>query len=232
MTQDYSLPKSSPPDPGNSIIHERVFELLREAIIAGQFAPGSTISVRKLAAEYDVSAMPAREAIRRLVAMGALEMTETRRIKLASMSHDKLEEIRIARLALEPLLAAKACEKVAKRAREKKRLIEAITRYDNEMDAAIESGDATNYARCNSEFHFTLYRASEAPVLLALVESLWLQFGPFMRVVIGRLGTGWVKDDKHKNAIAALQDNDSQRLMQAISEDISDGIKTISKPQL
>lgn len=213
----------------DSVIHEHVFERVREAIISGQFSPGSTISVRKLASEYGVSAMPAREAIRRLVAMGALEMTDTRRITLATMSQKKLAEIRLARLALEPVLAVKALEHVTGSARAKKRLIDELTRCDTDLDAAISSGDATDYARFNSEFHFALYRVSEASVILGLVESLWMQFGPFMRVVIGRMGTAWFKDDKHKEAIAAIRDEDPGRLQQAISADIGDGMTSISE---
>lgn len=176
-----------------------------------------------------MSAMPAREAMRRLVATGALEMTDTRRIKLARMSQAKLLEIRVARLALEPFLAVKALETVSTSARAKKRLIDKLVKYDTEMDAAIVSGDVSSYARCNSEFHFSLYRASDATVALGLVESLWLQFGPFIRVVIGRLGTASLKDDKHKNAILALRDNDPKRLEKAITADISDGMDNISE---
>ena len=220
---------SSEPTSGaaSGVVHEHIFELLREAIISGKFSPGSTISVRKLATEYKVSAMPAREAIRRLVAIGALEMTDTRRIKLASMSSEKLEEIRIARLALEPLLAVKAWEKVRSNARLKKRLIDTMTSADNAMDIAIERGDATSYARCNSDFHFALYRSSEATVMLGLVESLWLQFGPYMRLVIGQLGTSWLKDDKHKRAIEAILTDDPDRLHEAISADIAEGLANI-----
>jgi len=223
------LSKSVTSSVSDNVVHEHVFERVREAIISGQFSPGSTISVRKLASEYGVSAMPAREAIRRLVAMGALEMTDTRRITLATMSQEKLAEIRLARLALEPVLAVKALERVAGVARAKKRLIDTLTQCDTDLDVAISSGDATDYARCNSEFHFALYRASEASVMLALVESLWMQFGPFMRVVIGRKGTAWFKDDKHKEAIAAICDEDPMRLKQAISEDIGDGMMSISE---
>lgn len=223
------MPNTISPSSSGSVVHEQVFERVREAIISGQFSPGSAISVRKLASEYGVSAMPAREAIRRLVAMGALEMTDTRRITLATMSQDKLAEIGIARLALEPVLAMKASEKVSGSHRAKKRLIDLLTHCDNELDVAIESGDATDYARHNSEFHFALYRASEANVMLSLVESLWMQFGPFMRVVIGRKGTSWFKDDKHKAAIEAIRADDSVLLRQAIYEDISDGLKSISE---
>lgn len=202
---------------------------MREAIITGQFSPGSSVSVRKLASEYGVSAMPARETIRQLVAMGALEMTGTRRITLATMSQEKLAEIRLARLALEPLLAVKAWEKVSNSPRAKKRLVDRMTQCDNELDVAIASGHATDYARANSEFHFALYRASEASVMLGLVESLWMQFGPFMRVVVGRLGTSWFKDDQHKHAIKAIQDDDPVRVKQAISDDIGDGMARISE---
>lgn len=223
------LPKTLSTLSSGNVVHEHVFERVREAIISGQFSPGSTISVRKLASEYGVSAMPAREAIRRLVAMGALEMTDTRRITLATMSQEKLAEIRVARLALEPELAVKAWEKVSGRPRAKKRLIDLMTRCDTQLDVAITSGDATDYARHNSEFHFALYRASEASVMLGLVESLWMQFGPFMRVVIGRMGTAWFKDDKHKDAIDAIRDDDPVRLKQAIRDDIGDGMTSISE---
>ena len=223
------MPSTTSAAGSNKIVHEHVFERVSQAIISGQFSPRSTISVRKLASEYGVSAMPAREAIRRLVAMGALEMTDTRRITLAKMSEAKLQEIRVARLALEPFLAVKAWEAVSMSARAKKRLIDQLVKCDTEMDAAIKSGDVSSYARCNSDFHFSLYRASEASVVLGLVESLWLQFGPFMRVVIGRLGTAWLKDDKHKDAIAALRNDDPALLESAITADISEGMDNISE---
>lgn len=211
------------------VVHEHVFEKVREAIISGQFSPGDAISVRKLASQYGVSAMPAREAIRRLVAMGALEMTETRRITLASMSQKKLSEIRRGRLALEPMLAIEALKQVQTNAKNKRLLIEKLTRLDDELDLAIESGDASAYARKNSEFHFLLYRASESDVILGLVESLWLQFGPIMRVIIGRSGTAWFEDDKHKKAVDAIRDGDPKTLGLAITEDITDGLDKVDE---
>ena len=51
-------------------VHETVYAQLREALIAGHLEPGRSLSVRSLAAEFGVSAMPAREAIRQLAAQG------------------------------------------------------------------------------------------------------------------------------------------------------------------
>ena len=127
-----------------SAMHEQVFSRLREALITGQLAPGRALSVRRLASEFDVSAMPAREAIRRLVAVGALEYTDTRRVMIARMSEEKLEEIKQARLALEPILASFALCAVEGQPKEKKKLIKQLESLDNELDLAIRRGDVTS----------------------------------------------------------------------------------------
>lgn len=213
---------NGPPRP--AAVHEEVYQRLRRAIISGQLEPGRALSVRGLASEFGVSAMPAREAIRQLAAQGALEITPTRRVAVARMSKEKLEELCDARLALEPSLAARAAKAPAN-AREA--LADLLTAIDEALDQAIKRGDSADYAKCNSEFHFALYEAPEAPVYLGLVESLWLQTGPFMRVVIGRLGTSSLDDDKHKEIVAALRAGDPERLETAVREDIMQGMSNI-----
>lgn len=210
------------------IIHEEVYERLRRAIIAGQLEPGRSLSVRGLASEFGVSAMPAREAIRRLVALGALELTQTRRVSVAQMTPEKFDELSIARCALEPPLAALVLRKKAKDARGLDALAAKLKTIDAALDDAISRGDVADYGRSNSDFHFALYEAAEAPVLLGLVESLWLQIGPFMRVVIGRLGTSSLVDH-HKEAIEALEAGDAGRLEEAIRLDLEQGMSSIAR---
>ena len=78
----------------------------------------------------------------------------------------------------------------------------------------------------NYFFHFTLYRAQPRRTLTQLIETLWLQFGPFMRVVYGRYGTANLLD-QHEVALAAIRDGDADALGQAIREDIRDGMSLI-----
>ena len=208
-------------------MHEQVYERLREALISGRLAPGRALSVRGIAAEFDVSAMPARDAIRRLTALGALEFTGVRRVAIARMNEEKLNEIKDARLWLEPALAERALSRLNGKARERKKLIRELEDIDGRLDASILRGDTNQYAKFNSEFHFTLYRASEAAVLLDLVESLWLRVGPFMRIVIGRLGTACLTDDRHKEIVEALRQDDVEKLRQAVHDDIVHGMNNI-----
>lgn len=216
----------SAPDSGQ-VIHEIVYQRLRDALISGELAPGRALSVRRLAAEFDVSAMPAREAIRRLVAIGALELTATRRVMIANMTEGKLAQIRHARLSLEPEIGGAVLEQIGERPRQLAQLVKTLTDIDARMDQAILDGHTVGYSRHNSDFHFTLYRASKADVLINLVESLWLQYGPHMRQIIGQLGTSCLADDQHKEIIAALETRDADALRAGIAADIRHGMNTI-----
>jgi DNA-binding GntR family transcriptional regulator len=90
----------------------------------------------------------------------------------------------------------------------------------------MESGDVIGYMEGNFAFHSTLYRASERTTLNALIETLWLQFGPFMRVVYGRYGTANLVD-QHRRALDAIAARDAGELRDAIASDIADGMGLI-----
>lgn len=209
-------------------VNEEVYKRLRQAIIGGQLAPGRALSVRGLAAEFGVSTMPAREAIRQLTALGALEFTANRRVAVASMTREKLLEIRDARLALEPPLGIRVLRAMLDDEDAREDLAHRLTEIDSRLDDAIARGDSAAYAVLNSEFHFTLYEAANAPVMLALVESLWLQSAPFMRIVVGRVGTSSLADH-HKKAIEALLLVDGPKLEAAIRDDIKVSMSKIAE---
>lgn len=202
------------------ITHETVYDNLYAAIISGRFEPGKSLTIRGLAEEFGVSPMPIREAIRRLVALGALEMRSTRRVAVSEMTESRFREIVESRTLLEPEIAAKALPNTTPE------LIRKLEAIDDEIAAAMELGDPDAYSLKNREFHFTLYEAANSPIMLRLVESIWLQFGPFMRIVVGRLGTSLVAD-QHVNALTAIKNNDEAALREAIRLDIYDGMDRI-----
>jgi DNA-binding GntR family transcriptional regulator len=109
--------------------------------------------------------------------------------------------------------------------------VEELRRIDAELDAAIAKGDPDAYMMANYRFHFTLYRASNRPTLIQLIETVWLQFGPFMRVVYGRLGNAHLHDN-HQGAIKAIVVKDEAALRAAIEHDISDGMALIKRTGL
>ncbi len=92
----------------------------------------------------------------------------------------------------------------------------------------MESGDVIAYMENNFAFHATLYRANGRPILNRLIETLWLRFGPFMRVVYGRYGTANLVD-QHRLALAAIVAADAAALREAIASDIADGMGLIGR---
>ena len=85
--------------------------------------------------------------------------------------------------------------------------------------------------QANYDFHFTLYRAQPQKTLTQLIETLWLQFGPYMRVVYGRV-SGAKLNDSHQQAIRAVEAGDAEALRTAIATDIADGMGLLGRTGL
>lgn len=206
-------------------VQERVYQRLKTAIVQGQLDPGRSVTLRGLAEMLEVSPMPVRDAVRRLVAERALHKLSNRRIAVPTMTAQRFDEICRARLAVEPEAAAFALcgiddERLAR-----------LTRIDAECSAAMAAGQVERYMQTNQEFHFTIYTARPQPVFMPMIESLWLQFGPFMRSVVGRWGTSRLVD-QHEQAILAIRRRDERALRSAIQADIMDGMRLIGEQAL
>ncbi|MEL6793348.1 MAG: GntR family transcriptional regulator, partial [Pseudomonadota bacterium] len=76
---------------------------LRDDIVSGAIAPGAPLGQEQLAARFNVSRMPIREAIRHLEAMGFAVTEGNKRSRVADMSLGDLTDIYEMRAALEPL---------------------------------------------------------------------------------------------------------------------------------
>jgi DNA-binding GntR family transcriptional regulator len=203
----------------STAVHDQVYDAIRQALITGRIAPGVGVSLRSLAAELGVSPMPVRDAVRRLAAERALAINPAnKRLSVPSLTADRLEQLSQARLWIEPELAARAAP-LADEA-----LIKALQAIDARLDAALAAGDVDGYMTANHAFHFAIYERSGADVLLSMAGGLWLQVGPFMRVVFGRVGTGSLPADRHAEAMIALKARDPDGARRAIAADLSEGM--------
>ena len=122
-----------------------------------------------------------------------------------------------ARQALEPELASRALPRLNRAD------IDVIEAIDDSMGVFMARGDVDGYMRGNFRFHFMIYEFANAEVLLALVESIWLQFGPFMHMAYARIGTSTL-EDHHEGAIRAMRRGDDFGLRKAIVADIAQGM--------
>lgn len=201
-------------------VHEKVYRDLRDAILFGEFEPGEPLTIQGLVARLEAGMTPVREALRRLTAEGALLAMGNRRIMVPVLDLPDVDELTEARLALEAVLTKRAVLLISEAE------IAELAEIDARLDSAIERGDVSLYLKENHAFHARLNEIAQAPIITALVDGLWLRFGPSLRVVCGQFGTRNLPD-RHKELLTALQERDSDAAVEAIQEDVIQGMDLI-----
>lgn len=201
--------------------NDRVYRGLRTQIMHGQLTPGLALTLRGIGREFDVSMTPAREAVNRLVAEGALQMSSSGRVATPEPSNERIEELAALRALIEVELASRALP------RAHIALIERLQTINAAIADVVSNRDAVGYIRTNLEFHRTLYLRAQAPAMLAMAETVWLQLGPTMRALYGRLRRTEAPQ-YHRLIIAALKAGDEPGLRLAVRSDVTQGLRMIA----
>ncbi|MEL6452870.1 MAG: GntR family transcriptional regulator [Pseudomonadota bacterium] len=212
---------STRPRDATTAAHDRVYRRLRGRIMHGDIGPGQALTLRGIGKQYDVSMTPAREAVRRLVAEGALTMSPSGRVSTPELSNERIEELAALRALIEVELATRALP------RAHLALIERLQTINTAVAEAVAHRDAVSYIRTNLEFHRTLYLRAQAPAMLAMAETVWLQLGPTMRSLYGRLRRT-EPPQYHRLIIAALRAGDEPGLRLAVRSDVTQGLRMLA----
>lgn len=219
----------APPDlaalgrPIKRTLRDQIYLRLRAAIMGGRFAPGQHLGITALAAAMNVSAMPVREALRQLVAEGALEMLPNRQVKVPKLTPESFRDILSVRLLLEGDAAARAAE------RHEPELLARLALWSEEMRASFSEQDIPRYFSTNQTFHFDIYRAAQSDELMRHIEQLWLRTGPVIRLV-SLTEQGFVTSEKnHARIIAALKARDGEAAADAIRTDLGEAAQIIEE---
>lgn len=214
------LQSTRQPD-ATSSTHDRVYRALRTRIMHGEISPGEALTLRGIGKEFDVSMTPAREAVRRLVAEGALFLSSSGRVSTPELTNDRIEELASLRALLEVELASRALP------RAHIALIDRLQTINNAVGDSVSRRDAVSYIRTNLEFHRTLYLRAQAPAMLAMCETVWLQLGPTMRALYGKLRRN-EPPQYHRLIIAALRAGDEPGLRLAVRSDVTQGLRLLA----
>lgn len=216
------MPPTNPLRRANSSrvpIRDSAYARLRDLLVAGQLAPGDMVSPRELAQRFGISPMPVREAVQRLAAEGALVVRPQSGARVPVMTRERFMELSTIRVALEGMAVARAAS--AATAAEL-----AVIRglHDRLRDSASRRRpDPAVVIRGNQRLHFAIYRSARMPLLLTLIEGLWLQIGPVLNLDL-RSGTERLQKlavhEHHAQLIAALGERDARGARRALVGDI------------
>lgn len=187
---------------------------LKRAIMSGRFRPGEKITIRALAAALNISITPAREALANLVAEGVLDVAESGTISIPSLDKERVVELTRVRECLEGLAAREACKNLTEKD------IEHLQRLHEKLVAANAERDFSLVIRLNWEFHFTLYRRAQMPLLLKMIEGCWLQAGSYLNSIYPAYGEMNDGIQNHQAILDAAVERKPARLAAAVVCDI------------
>ncbi len=207
------------PVSGRTTVQDGVYQQLRHALMIGSFDPGQTLTIASLAEAFGTSNMPVREALRRLAAENALEISQNGSACVPPVTRARLDDLCQARVAVEGLAAELGAPRLTRAD------IASLEQITTEQQAIGRNDSIYDLISKNQQFHFTIYRASGSDVLFQLIETLWLRFGPYMRLLSNhvepsmRAGT-MEPSGRHLAITTALRDGGFLRARDEVVTDI------------
>lgn len=210
------------PPVSRNTLQEQAYLRLRQALMSGQFAPGQSITLRAAAAALGTSAMPARDALRRLEIEHALVPRGNRTLGVPELTYQSLAELREVRMALEGLAAEKAALQITPQE------IAVLEDHFQAMAKAANAGEIGEYMRANWSFHSGIYRAGRSQLLVAVIEPFWMRIGPYVRIMLPDRKSLVDSLGNHVAAVEALKRRDGAAARQAIQRDLMESAEGLA----
>jgi DNA-binding GntR family transcriptional regulator len=147
-------------------VTEATVEAIRRKILLGEVGEGESLRQDALADELGVSRIPIREAFRQLEAEGLVTIVPHRGAVVSSFSVDEVAELFDLRALIEPDLLARAIPLMSEA--DLRGAASVLDRYEK----SFSDFDVHLWGEMNKEFHLLLYRPSQRPSTLGLIQNL------------------------------------------------------------
>lgn len=209
------------PEEKGLALDEMAYRRLRQALVTGAVLPGDRLSIRGVAGALGVSAMPARTALRRLAAEQALDLLPSGTAVVPRLTRAGFAELSAIRAELEPLAVRLATPLLTQA--DWARLADLVRAHD----AARQRGEADAIQAADRDFLFLIYRVAQAPLLLGLIETLWLRRGPVFAAIRGMSGTVGGMRHCHGAILDALRARAADQAAALLKGEIEDATRFI-----
>ncbi|HZQ15269.1 MAG TPA: GntR family transcriptional regulator [Gaiellaceae bacterium] len=192
---------------------EFALEQLRESIILGELPAGTPLRLDELARSLGMSISPIREAVRQLEALGLAKHVPHQGARVLDFDIEELRDLFQVRLALESLAVRRAAERFPEAE------AAAARAHLDRFDAAAAAGDVRGTLRAHTDFHFTLYDASQSAWLVALIRPAWDRSERFRPALLtSRSGPQERHRELDDELLSACADHDPDGAAQALHD--------------
>jgi DNA-binding GntR family transcriptional regulator len=202
-------------------VKDVLVETLRDEIIRGDLVPGQYLRLEEIAARFDVSTMPVREALRDLAAEGLVTIFPHRGAMVTQLSADELQDIYDIRATLEEMATRLAVPFVTKAILTE--LASLIEQIENHV------GDVATLVKLNHQFHLTLYAASGRKHLCELIRMLRYRSQHYLHVYTAEVDVGHLPQipGEHRAILEACKRGDAEQAAALMREHVAEAGRVI-----
>jgi DNA-binding GntR family transcriptional regulator len=181
---------------------ERIAAHLRDAILAGEIAPGERIRQEEVAERLGTSRLPVREALRMLEAEGLTEHTANKGARVPALDPHELDVLYQMRERLEPLALTESIPNLS---------AGEISELEHLADRISTDSDLSEFLVLDRAFHLGSYAGCGTEHLIATVTRMWNSTQPYRRVfmTLGGPDRRWIVDHEHRLIVDAIKRADN-----------------------
>lgn len=198
-------------------VSDRIREEIESQLLGGTLLPGDQVDEGELAARYEVSRTPVREALLQLQAQGLLTSLSRGGMVVAKMDVQQLLSMWELLAELESLCARYACERMSPEERE------ALSQLHEDTLPIVDANDELGWQEANLAFHEMLYKGSRNPYLRQEILRMRTKTGAYRRHAFGAVGRIQTSYSHHTEVLKALLSGDPQAAASAMFHHMSPG---------
>ncbi|WP_328449404.1 MULTISPECIES: GntR family transcriptional regulator [unclassified Amycolatopsis] len=196
---------------------------LRDAIMTGTLPPGTQLGETDLAARFQVSRGPLREAMQHLVSEGLLRSERHRGLFVIDLEPGDVYDIYAARSAIERAAMLRAI-----RGGERDRIAAVLERTVVEMAAAASDDDPSALSTADLKFHEALINASGSKRLVRMARTLLIETRMCLTALQGTYQRVEERVDEHTKLIQALRDGDEETALTLLDAHMEDAVQRLA----
>ncbi len=219
MRWDDGLGSSLDRPPSGVTAAELVFRRLLQAIISGELPPDTVETEERLAARYQVSRTPLRDAVRRLEQLRLVTREPARGLRIPPLTLAEMHDLSATREVLEGLLARSAAERVARGLGSAARLRDIHARHTR----ILALGDAELILAVGYDFHEELRRLSGNAPAAAFHEQVMVGLERYRQLARGVPERHGRIAEEHTEILSAIEAGRAEAAEAAMRRHIAAG---------
>ena len=208
----------------------QVASAIRDAVLSGAFPQGRQMNEAELAARFEVSRGPVREAMQRLVQEGLLVSHPHRGIFVVELTESDLADVYLARQAIEgAALRRIAARGDAGEPPERGRLTGRLAAETARMDEAVRAGDWGEVAESDLAFHRALVDAAASPRLSRMFDTVQAETRLCLHLLMPGYRSSAELADEHRRLAALATGDDLDASVAEIGRHLADPIRYLRR---